>query len=68
MVVPVSKAVKRPYRPPSFQVIDAVTAKADLEAKGAPQDPQVRQMLAQIDKQLDEKALTLHSPSRDPLP
>ncbi|HYK49287.1 MAG TPA: hypothetical protein VEU94_06155 [Terriglobales bacterium] len=68
MVIPVSKAAKRPYRPPSFQVIDAVTAKAELEAKGAPQDPQVRQMLAQIDKQLDEKALTLPSPSRDPLP
>lgn len=68
MVIPFSKAAKRPYRPPSFQVIDAVTAKAKLEAKGAPQDPQVRQMLAQIDKQLDEKALTLPSPSRDPLP
>ena len=68
MVIPVSKAAKRPYRPPSFQVIDAVTAKAELEAKGASQDPQVRQMLSQIDKQLDEKASTLPSPSRDPLP
>lgn len=68
MVIPVPKAAKRPYRPPSFRVIDAVTAKAELHAKGAPQDPQVRQMLAQIDKQLDEKALTLHSPSRNRLP
>jgi len=68
MVIPVSKPAKRPYRPPSFQVIDAVTAKAELEAKGAAQDPQVQQMLARIDKQLDEKGLMLHSRSSDPLP
>jgi hypothetical protein len=68
MVTRVPPAAKRPYRPPSFQFVDAITAKAELEAKGAPQDAQVRQMLALIDKQLEEKALTLHSPSRDPLP
>jgi len=67
-VVRDAKAAKRPYSPPSFQLVDASTAKAELKAKGASKDVKVREMLSLIDKQLEEKGSRLQSASRDPLP
>jgi hypothetical protein len=45
------KPAKRPYTAPSFQMLDATAAKAELEAKGEPQDQNVRQMLSLIDEE-----------------
>ncbi len=49
------KHAKRPYTAPSFQMLDATAAKAELEAKGEPKDETVQQMLSLIDEQIDEQ-------------
>lgn len=46
------KAKKKRYTSPSFKVHDAESAKAELEAKGQPQDPNVQTMLRSINERL----------------
>jgi hypothetical protein len=43
---------KKSYKAPSFRVINAETAKAELEAKGEPDDQQVQTMIRKVDQQL----------------
>jgi hypothetical protein len=47
------KVRKKPYKLPSFRILNAETAKAELEAKGEPDDPHVRTIIRGIDQQLD---------------
>jgi hypothetical protein len=47
------KIRKKRYTSPSFRVLDAETAKAELEAKGQPGDPRVQEMLRAIDQKLN---------------
>ena len=42
------KAAKKPYAAPSFEVLDAATAKVELEATGASPDVNARQMWSAI--------------------
>jgi hypothetical protein len=44
------KQAKRPYSAPSFQMLDATAAKAEVKAKGEPKDKNVQHMLALIDE------------------
>jgi hypothetical protein len=44
------KVRKKLYTLPSFSVLDAEAAKAELKAKGQPHDPRVQEMLRAIDK------------------
>jgi hypothetical protein len=44
----VLKPAKRPYSPPSFKVLDARAAKAELKARGEPKDSTVRQMFSKL--------------------
>ena len=46
------KAKKKRYASPSFKVHDAESAKAELEARGQPQDPNVQTMLRSINERL----------------
>ena len=46
------KAKKKRYTSPSFKVHDAESAKAELEARGQPQDPNVQTMLRSINERL----------------
>jgi len=46
------KAKKKRYTSPSFKVHDAGSAKAELEAKGQPQDPNVQRILRSINERL----------------
>lgn len=62
------KPAKTPYRPPSFEVVDAGAAKAELEALGALQDDNARQMLSVANQQLDGKTSPLHPAGQSPLP
>ena len=39
------KASKKPYGAPSARMLDANAARAELEAKGMPEDPGVEKML-----------------------
>jgi hypothetical protein len=43
------KAAKRPYKAPSYQLLDDTTAKAELKAKGEPTDKNVQKMLSLVD-------------------
>jgi len=52
-VVPDPKAARRPYAAPSFEVVGADSAKAELEGKGESKDTDVQEMMHAIDKQLD---------------
>jgi hypothetical protein len=47
------KTAKKPYRAPSFEPVDAITAKAELEEKGITQE--ARNMLSLIDQSLDRR-------------
>jgi len=49
------KNLKRPYTAPSFRVTDINAVKAKLEAEPTSKNQDVRQMLAAIAKQLEEK-------------
>lgn len=53
-MAPHSKAAKKPYRSPTYVVIDATAAKASLIVARDPKDKGTRKMLSLIDKQLDE--------------
>ena len=46
------KAKKKRYTSPSFKVHDAESAKAELEARGQPQDPNVQRILRSINERL----------------
>ena len=48
---PGSQTSKEAYIAPTFQMLDATAAKAELEAKGEPKDKNVRQMLSLVDEQ-----------------
>ena len=50
-----SKAAKTRYASPSFKVLDAEAAKAELKAKGRADDPNVQRMLSVIDEKLKTK-------------
>jgi hypothetical protein len=52
------KAAKRPYAAPSFEVVDADTAKAELKANGESRDTDVQEMMSAIDRQLDGRTST----------
>ena len=47
------KAKKKRYTSPSFNIHDAQSAKAELEARGQPKDPNVHRILRSINQQLD---------------
>ena len=49
------KQAKRPYTAPTFQMLDATSAKAELQAKGEPKDENVQQILSLIDEQPDSR-------------
>jgi hypothetical protein len=53
VVVRDPKTAKKPYRAPSFELVDAITAKAELEEKGITQE--ARNMLPLIDQSLDRR-------------
>ena len=68
MVVRDVKAPKKPYKAPSFDVIDINAAKEQLEAKTTPEDASAQQMLSLIDKQLKEKQSKPNPTSINPVP
>jgi hypothetical protein len=47
------KVQKKSYELPSVRKLDADTAKAELEAKGDPDDPRVQEMLRALDQKLN---------------
>ena len=47
------KAKKKRYTSPSFNIHDAQSAKAELEARGQPKDPNVHRILRSINQQLE---------------
>jgi hypothetical protein len=49
------KVAKRPYSAPSFKVLDASAAKAELDATGPLSDENSRQMLSVLNQPRDEK-------------
>ena len=49
------KASKKPYCAPSARMLDANAARAELEAKGMPEDPGAEKMLSAPDEKLKEK-------------
>lgn len=49
------KVAKKTYSAPSFQVLDAGAAKAELEATGTPDDENARQMLSVLNRRGDGK-------------
>ncbi|MGH9547055.1 MAG: hypothetical protein ACRD23_17760 [Terriglobales bacterium] len=53
------KAAKKPYAPPSFEVLDAAAAKLELEVTGVSPDANTRHMWSAITKQLDRKTAQL---------
>jgi hypothetical protein len=62
------KIAKKPYSAPSFQVLDAATAKAELEATGTLNDTNTRQMLAVLNQPRDGKPSPAPSTPGSPLP
>jgi hypothetical protein len=52
------KPAKRPYVPPSFEMLDDSAAKAELEAKGDSKDANIRKMLSLIDGKRKKKKAT----------
>jgi hypothetical protein len=49
------KAAKKPYSPPSFHILDADAAKAELEATGASSDVNGRRILSVLNQPRDGK-------------
>ena len=49
------KPAKRSYSPPSFERLDASTARDELKAKGEPKDANVKKMLSFIKRQLNRR-------------
>jgi hypothetical protein len=62
------KAAKKPYSAPSFQVLDANAAKAELEASEALNDENARQMLSVLNQPRAGKPSPPPSPLRSSLP
>lgn len=62
------KAGKKPYSAPAFHILDAGTAKAELEAAGAAQDANARQMLSAINQELERTASQAESAWGSPHP
>jgi hypothetical protein len=62
------KVAKKPYRTPALRILDSAAAKSELEAVGAPQNADTRQMLSVLNQQLDGKKSAAHSASRSSLP
>lgn len=62
------KVAKKPYNAPSFQVLDADAAKAELKAGGESNDAGTQQMLAVLNQPPDEKPAPAPSSVRGPLP
>jgi hypothetical protein len=62
------KVAKKPYNAPSFQVLDAGSAKEELRAAGESNDADTRQMLAVLNQPGDGKPAPAPSPVRSPLP
>ena len=62
------KAAKKPYSAPSFQVLDAGTAKAELEASGSMDEANARQMLSVLNQPRDGKPSPVPSTSATLLP
>jgi hypothetical protein len=44
---------KKRYASPSFKVLDAESAKVELETRGQPQDPSVHRILRSINEKLE---------------
>ncbi len=59
---------KKPYSAPSFQVLDAGAAKAELEATGTPDDENARQMLSVLNRPRDGKPTPAPSTPQSSLP
>jgi hypothetical protein len=57
-VVREAKAAKRPYAAPSFEVVDAHTAKAELERESKGKDTHIQKKISAIDKRRDGKIST----------
>jgi hypothetical protein len=49
------KPAKRPYGPPSFEVLDANAAKAKLKAMGDPKEATTQKMSSLIDEKLNKR-------------
>jgi hypothetical protein len=62
------KVAKKPYKAPSFQVVDAGAAKAELEASGPLNDENARKMLSVLNKPRDGKPSPPPSTARTSLP
>lgn len=62
------KAAKKPYSPPSFQILDASAAKAELEAAGASNDVNGRRILSVLNQPRDGEPSPAPSTSRNTLP
>jgi hypothetical protein len=62
------KVTKKPYNAPSFKVLDASAAKAELEATGPLNDENARQMLSALNQPRDGKPSPAPSASRTSLP
>ncbi len=62
------KVTKKPYNAPSFQVLDADAAKAELKAGGESNDAGTRQMLAVLNRPPDGEPTPPPSPMRSHVP
>ena len=62
------KVAKKPYSAPSFQVLDAGVAKAELEAPGTPDDENAREMLSVLNRSRDGKPTLAPSDPQTSLP
>jgi hypothetical protein len=62
------KAAKKPYSAPSFRVLDAGAAKAELEASGLLDEANARQMLSVLNQPREGKPSPVPSTSATVLP
>ena len=62
------KVAKKSYSAPSFRVLDASAAKAELDATGQLNDENVRQMLSVLNQSRDGKPSPAPSAARISLP
>jgi hypothetical protein len=62
------KIAKKPYSAPAFRVQDASTAKAELDAAGATDNANVRQMLSVLNRPRDAKPSPAPSTAETVLP
>jgi hypothetical protein len=62
------KVAKKPYRAPSFQVLDDAAAKAELEAASALNDPNAQQMLSLLNQSGNGKPSPAPSTPRSSVP